>query len=113
MELFLIFIIILIADIATTLIGIRRGLEDVWFGRRATPMFALAAAQIAGFYAIMMLLPIVPYMEYVVYGVLAFRAAVVVWNIYLIFTSEKTGIFFYPFFSGRGFLRRSRSPRQP
>jgi len=111
MELFWVFVVIVAADVATTLVGFRIGLEDVWFGRRVMPMLAFAAAQIAGFYVIMLLLPLVPYMQYVVYGVLILRIAVVVWNIYLI-VREKTDVFFFPsFFSGRGFWRRSRSPR--
>ena len=38
MELLWIFAAVVVADVATTLVGIRLGLEDVWFGRRALPM---------------------------------------------------------------------------
>ena len=102
MELFWVFVVIVAADVATTLVGFRIGLEDVWFGRRVMPMLAFAAAQIAGFYVIMLLLPLVPYMQYVVYGVLILRIAVVAWNIYLI-VREKTDVFFsFPLFSADG-----------
>ena len=111
MELFWVFVVIVAADIITTLIGFRIGLEDVWFGRRAIPMFAFAIVQIIGFYMLVLLLPLVPYMRFVVYAVLAFRIAIVIWNIYLIIRKEKTMFFSFPFFSGRGFWRRSRSPR--
>ena len=103
---------IVAADVATTLAGLRIGLEDVWFGRRAAPMLGVAVVQIVGFYVIMLLLPLVPYMRFVIYAVLVFRATVVIWNIYLLLTrEEKTMFFSFPFFSGRGFWRRSRSPR--
>lgn len=101
MELFWVFVLVVIADIATTLTGYRIGLEDVWFGRRVAPMLVLAAAQIAGFYAIMLLLPLVPYMRFVVYAVLALRAAVVIWNIYLL-AREKNNVFFLSPFSADG-----------
>jgi len=114
MELFWVFVAVVIADVISTLLGFRVGLEDVWFGRRAAPMFILAVVQIAGFYVIMMLLPLVPYLMLVVYAVVILRAAVVVWNVYLIIShmqEEKTMFFSFPFFSGQGFWRRSRSPR--
>jgi hypothetical protein len=111
MELFWVFVAVVVADVATTLIGFRMGLEDVWFGRRAAPMLGVAVAQIAGFYVIMLLLPLAPYMRFVVYAVLVFRVAVVVWNIYLMLR-EKTMFFSFPFFSGWGFWRRSRSSRR-
>jgi hypothetical protein len=98
MELFWIFVTIVIADLLTTLYGIRIGLEDIWFGRRVLPLFILTTAQIAGFYVIMLLMPLVPYMRYVVYGAIIIRVAVVVWNIYLITRERKSNTFFFPFF---------------
>jgi len=119
MELFWIFatfVAISIADLVTTIIGIRLGgLEDIWFGRRIPPLFVLIAVQIAGFYIITLLQPLVPYMIHAIYAVLVIRATVVVWNIYLIVMQhrrqEKTMFFTFPFFSGQGFWRRIRSPR--
>jgi hypothetical protein len=100
MELFWVFVMVVVADVVTTLWGIRLGLEDVWFGRRVIPMLLLATAQIAGFYVIMILLPFVPYMEPVVYAVLAIRIGVVLWNVYLII--QKTHCFFSFLFSTDG-----------
>jgi hypothetical protein len=111
MEVFWIFVAIVVADIVTTIHGIRVGLEDIWFGRRIFPLFVFTATQIAGFYVITLLLPLVPYMAYVVYSVLVVRVAVVIWNIYLIIRTRKTMVFSFPFFSGWGFWRRIRSPR--
>jgi hypothetical protein len=110
MELFWVFVAIVVADVITTLVGISVGLEDVWFGRRVLPMLFLTVAQLAGFYIIMQLLPLAPYMEYVVYAVLAIRILVVLWNIYLILETKNRD-FFFPFFSVSGSWRRSRSPR--
>jgi hypothetical protein len=103
MELFWVFVIIAAADLMTTIIGVRLGLEDIWFGRRILPLFVLTAAQIAGFYVITLLLPLVPYMRYVVYGVLALRVAVIIWNIYLIIRARKND-FFLSFFQRTGIL---------
>jgi len=115
MELLWIFAAVVVADVATTLVGIRLGLEDVWFGRRALPLFVYGAVQIAGFYVAIQLLPLAPYMTYAVYGVLIVRAAVVIWNIYLILRElhrfEKTVFFSFPFFNVLEFWRRIRSPR--
>ena len=99
MELFWVFVVIVAADVATTLAGLRIGLEDMWFGRRVAPLLGFAVAQIAGFYVIMLLLPLVPYMRFVVYAVLVFRVAVVMWNIYLLLRAqeEKTTFFLSPF----------------
>jgi hypothetical protein len=120
MELFWLFVAIVVADVLSTIAGIRLGLEDVWFGRRVLPLFAYGAVQIAGFYMALQLLPLVPYMIYAIYGVLAFRGAVVIWNIYLILrelqrpgATEKTTFFSFPLFNGRGFWQRIRNPKQP
>jgi len=102
MELFWVFVAIVFADVVSTLLGIRQGLEDVLFGRRVLPMLFLAVAQIAGFYVIMQLLPLVPYMEHVVYAALAFRVAVVIWNIYLIMQERKNDVFSFRLFSADG-----------
>jgi hypothetical protein len=104
MELFWIFVAIVATDVAATLYGMKIGFEDVWFGRRALPMLFLAAAQIAGFYVIMLLLPLVPYMRFVVYAVLAFRVAVVLWNVYLIIRERKKRCFFLSLFQRTGIL---------
>jgi len=106
MELFWVFVALVVADIITTLHGIRVGLEDVWFGRRRLPLLLLSVVQIVAFYIITMLLPLVPYMVYVVYGVLTVRAVIVAWNVYLIRSSrsrEKSN-FFLSFFQRTGIL---------